>query len=648
MPETSSVPRPSEPPVRSPARGTGAPVAVPPEKTGSVGVLRDRVEACASVAEALAHNPGADRVAALGVLDTAITRLTSARAALLVAERDHGTWQTSGAPSFAHWRAQSTGTASGAAAREERQAHTLTSLPAVADSANAGDITLAHVEAITRITTNPSEKVRAAATSPQGQAELLALARTQDVPTFNRTAARWAARQDADALEDAHQAQRRRRFLHLATTDQGTRLTGLLDNQAGHRLRLALEAVTPRPAAEDDRSPEQRTVDALTTLAEHTLTDPGTQSGAAVRPHVSFLMREQTWTELRLRRRAQDEPARTSGSGAPVTPRAGFGAPQAAPEPVPMSVPTTVLMEDGTPVPRSEAEQALCDCELTRIVTDAADVPVNLGRTQRLYTGPMRRAVISRDHSCRWPGCHHPARWCEIHHIRWWDRHGGDTSLTNGVLLCPYHHHEVHRRDLTITRLTPPPPSTRPRAQARERRPSGGDGAGDGPGGSQAATGHDTQTEAPAHLDPLGAARYRFTDPAGRPLIEPRRRRPDPARDATRSAAVAIAVAAEGRPPASIASPVTGTPAAAAAPLVVTRTLRATPAAVEADTLWTDETNTPAAAPAPVERAGPPARNQPSPHTERTHRTGTPRRTEPQRGPRTAMAAHETTGPAPP
>ena len=54
----------------------------------------------------------------------------------------------------------------------------------------------------------------------------------------------------------------------------------------------------------------------------------------------------------------------------------------------------------------------------------------------------MQRALRSRDHGCRFPGCAHD-RFVDAHHIQHW-ANGGETSLDNLVLLCRRHHRLVH------------------------------------------------------------------------------------------------------------------------------------------------------------------------------------------------------------
>jgi hypothetical protein len=371
--------------------------------------------------------PAPERTRLIAELDTAIAGLTSARADLLLAQRESGTWKGAGDPSFEAWRSRTSRTGMRAATTEVRRAEALVTMPGMREATTAGQVSVEHVDVVAKVAAGASAPVREALASPEGQAELLALARRMDAGTFARSATRWAAARDAAAHERGHQAQRAARFLRLADTDGGTRITGLLDRMAGHRLRLALETANPRPAADDERTYEQRQADALDAIAERILALPDTTSGAAVRPHVSFVMDAQTWAAMRR--------ARADGA----TPSATVAEP--------------VTLEDGTPVPPSEVARALCDCELTRVVLDADSAPLDLGRTQRTYTGVQRRAVIVRDRGCAWPTCGAPARWCDVHHIKWWDRDGGETSVEGGTLLCNFHHHEVHRLSLAITRV---------------------------------------------------------------------------------------------------------------------------------------------------------------------------------------------------
>ena len=274
------------------------------------------------------------------------------------------------------------------------------------------------------------------------------------------------------AHDASHEEIRRRRFLSMSHTAQGTHLKGFLDVVAGRRVQIALEAAMSRPEDGDDRDYNQRLADALADVAERAVNGGSLKGGALVRPHVSVIMTEATFTQARreLRRRAAqarthgDAGAQTTtfdtGSAEPSRADAGSGGvsggvsggaggvePDGVPEPV-----DPVTFEDGTPVPLSEVARILCDAELTRIVVDADDVPINLGRTARLYSREQRRAIIARDLGCQFRGCAQPARWCEVHHIDWWDRDQGVTSIDNGILLCSYHHHEVHRLNLVIHR----------------------------------------------------------------------------------------------------------------------------------------------------------------------------------------------------
>jgi hypothetical protein len=405
-----------------------------------------------------------DRKALIAEVDRAITVLTSVRADLLVAERDAGTWKGSGDPSFEAWRGRTSRTGLRAATTEVRRADTLAAIPAMRAAVDAGDLSVEHVDVVARTASGASAPVRRALASPEGQAQLVGLARRVDAGRFAKSAALWAAALDHAELERGHQAQRAARFLNVTDTPAGTRIAGLVDTMTGHAVRLALEAVTGKPAPDDERVPEQRRADALATIARAVL-DGAVTAGGSVRPHVSLIMTADTWAALRAR------------AGSPTGDRV-------TPSPV-----APVTLEDGTPVPVSDVASTLCDCEITRVVVDAASEPVDLGRAVRLHTPNQRRAVAARDGGCFWPGCGAPPRWCEVHHLVWWDRDGGRTTVFDGALACSFHHHEVHRRDLRITRYTLPPaecPPGTPRTRyaiwaadgrvVADGRPTSGDG----------------------------------------------------------------------------------------------------------------------------------------------------------------------------
>ena len=78
----------------------------------------------------------------------------------------------------------------------------------------------------------------------------------------------------------------------------------------------------------------------------------------------------------------------------------------------------------------------------TRLTGDqvpSVSLPLDAGTPTSLITGGLRRAVITRDRHCAFPGCDTPPNACQAHHIK--ERaNGGQTTLTNLVLLCAFHH----------------------------------------------------------------------------------------------------------------------------------------------------------------------------------------------------------------
>jgi hypothetical protein len=77
-------------------------------------------------------------------------------------------------------------------------------------------------------------------------------------------------------------------------------------------------------------------------------------------------------------------------------------------------------------------------------------LPLDIGYAETIPAA-IRNAVILRDKHCQWAGgCTQPAGACEVHHTTH-KADGGKTSVTDCVLLCPFHHQVVvHRWGWTL------------------------------------------------------------------------------------------------------------------------------------------------------------------------------------------------------
>lgn len=218
---------------------------------------------------------------------------------------------------------------------------------------------------------------------------------------------------------------RARRRLHASVTLEGmVRLDGDLDPETGETFMTALRAVLDADARSrvaegtgpepDERTPAQRRADALAEICRGWLDRADRPMIAGERPHLNVTV-----------------PLEALRATGPTTPEPGSPAP-------------TGELEHTGAIDHESVRRLACDASLTRIVLSAGSEPLDVGRKTPVVSSAIRRAVITRDRHCRFPGCDRPQSWCDAHHVRHW-ADGGVTSLANLVLLCRRHHAMVHR-----------------------------------------------------------------------------------------------------------------------------------------------------------------------------------------------------------
>jgi len=340
-------------------------------------------------------------------------------------------------------------------------------MPAVADALADGPVTPAHVASLAKATSD-SPLLAAELAKPEGQSHVVEMAQRLDATAFTKELVRRAAALDPASRQREHDEQYGNRYLHVTHSRGGTQIKGSLDLVTGREVQLALEALTPVPSEDDPRDKGQHNADALKTMARRILADPDTKPGAVVPTQVTLVVREETWAALRAPRSPQDDrsadgrdlageaglagQAEQSGSGAGLRASREPGAGSKADVVGRLRGVPPVIDEDGNVWPASEVARALCDCEFTRLVMGADGMPLDVGRAKRRFTKDQRKAVIARDRGgCTVPGCTMPARYTQLHHMRWWRRHGR-TDIDNCCQLCVYHHGYVHDQDIRIER----------------------------------------------------------------------------------------------------------------------------------------------------------------------------------------------------
>ncbi len=359
--------------------------------------------------------------------------------------------------SCVHWLTWRIGLAPNAARERVRVARALGELPLMSRAMKRGELSYSKVRALTRVA------------RPDTEEELVELARAATAAQIERVVRAWRR---IDRSVEAAEDELRDASSHVAThIDENGMfvIRGRLAPEAGEVLMKALNAAGEKLYAEqrEDRpSAGKVRADALALVAESALKgglDPGSSGDRyQVVVHVSE-------EELSVPEKAPavgctpcvsaETPAARVSAETPSTHAQEHAAAMAEAEHVSAEAPAGFQPANGRssphgawlgnshiPVSAETARRIACDAGKVRITHRSGQI-LSVGRKRRTIPPPIRRALEFRDQGCRFPGCR--SQHCDAHHIVHW-ADGGETKLSNLVLLCRRHHRLLHEGGFSV------------------------------------------------------------------------------------------------------------------------------------------------------------------------------------------------------
>jgi hypothetical protein len=333
-------------------------------------------------------------------IERAVRVLESVRAKAVAEVEARRSFAADGFLSATSWLVDRTGVVAADAARHVRLARALPEMPLAGTALGEGEISVAAATMLAAAREADAEAF------DRCEEALVDAARALPARDLRRAIDHWLQFVDVDAGGDVAERRFQRRGLFVSTTIDGmVRLDGDLDPETGQTVMTALRSIVDvgsRGDDEDARRPAQRRADALGEICRRYLDSADRPFVAGERPHVTVTV------DL-----------------AALERRAGGAA-----------------FEDG-PLTPDAARRLACDAAVSRIITRGRSEPLEVGRRTPVVPPALRRAVVARDMHCRFPGCDRPQAWCDAHHVVHW-ADGGETSMSNLVLLCRRHHRLVH------------------------------------------------------------------------------------------------------------------------------------------------------------------------------------------------------------
>jgi hypothetical protein len=300
----------------------------------------------------------------------------------------------------ASWIARTCKMSVTSAADRLRVGEQLESLPKVGSALASGEIGYQSASQLSRLRDKLGEK-----RDLFNEEEMLGYAREFSVRHLRELCDfAWHVVDPDGFFKDAEENYSRRR-LHMSQLADGMyRIDGLLEPVTAAALKTVVDSLAKRKGPEDERTAAQRRHDAVGELVNHAMDQGTLPRRNGVRPHINVT---------------------TTIEGV----KNELGAPPAD-------------LELSLPISTRTLESITCDSTMSRVLL-ADSMVIDVGRATRTVSGPMRRALRTRDKGCRFTGCDRPVDWTNPHHVIHWAR-GGPSDAQNMVLLCYYHHRLVH------------------------------------------------------------------------------------------------------------------------------------------------------------------------------------------------------------
>jgi len=289
-------------------------------------------------------------------------------------------WEAYGNTDCAQWLNWRCGISRTTAQEKVRVADALWFLPNIDEAFRRGDLSYSKVRALTRVASDVTED------------DLVAFALKTSASQCEAYCRRLRNGDPMVSAADAQRLHEGRSLIRHFREDGSGSITVELPRESLELVLAALERVGARLPEDRSRSLFARAADALVQMARESLAgDTGTSSSAEghqVAVHV--------------------DAAALSGQGG----------------------------ESDLPVPT--VQRLCCDGSVVSVVEQNGKA-LNVGRKQRTVPTAMKRALLARDRTCTFPGCHHE-RFLEAHHMHHWAEAGKRACPTCCCCAAPTTH----------------------------------------------------------------------------------------------------------------------------------------------------------------------------------------------------------------